>query len=343
MTSDLVRDDREYSAFVADLTTLIQQSRLDAAIAVNQRLVMLYWRIGREILRRQVERGWGSKVVDQLADDLRRRVPDMKGLSSRNLRYMRAFADAHPDEEAVLGVFSKLPWGHNVRLLDALDESDERLWYAQQAIAHGWSRNMLLEHIDQSLYNRQSNALTNFERTLPQPQSDLAQSLLKDSYQLDFLSLGPEVQEQDFKQALGDRIRDFLLELGVGFAFVGSQHHLEVGGEDFYVDLLFYHLKLRCFVVIDLKMGDFRPEYSGTMNFYVSAVDDILRHAQDQPTIGIILCKTQNKTIVEYALRDVTKPIGVSLYRTGTTLPADIKGELPSVEELEAQINTALP
>jgi predicted nuclease of restriction endonuclease-like (RecB) superfamily len=278
MTSDLVRDDREYSAFVADLTTLIQQSRLDAAIAVNQRLVMLYWRIGREILRRQVERGWGSKVVDQLADDLRRRVPDMKGLSSRNLRYMRAFADAHPDEEAVLGVFSKLPWGHNVRLLDALDESDERLWYAQQAIAHGWSRNMLLEHIDQSLYSRQSNALTNFERTLPQPQSDLAQSLLKDSYQLDFLSLGPEVQEQDFKQALGDRIRDFLLELGVGFAFVGSQHHLEVGGEDFYVDLLFYHLKLRCFVVIDLKMGDFRPEYSGTMNFYVSAVDDILRH-----------------------------------------------------------------
>ena len=342
MTSDLVRDDRDYSAFVADLTTLIQQSRLDAAIAVNQRLVMLYWRIGREILRRQVARGWGSKVVDQLADDLRRRVPDMKGLSSRNLRYMRAFADAHPDEEVVLDVFSKLPWGHNVRLLDALDESDERLWYAQQAIAHGWSRNMLLEHIDQSLYSRQSTALTNFERTLPQPQSDLAQSLLKDSYQLDFLSLGPEVQEQDFKKALGDRIRDFLLELGVGFAFVGSQHHLEVGGEDFYVDLLFYHLKLRCFVVIDLKMGDFRPEYSGTMNFYVSAVDDILRHGQDQPTIGIILCKTQNKTIVEYALRDVTKPIGVSLYRTGTTLPADLKGDLPSVEELEAQINTAI-
>lgn len=339
MTADLARDDRDYSAFVADLTTLINQSRVDAAIAVNQRMVMLYWRIGREILRRQVERGWGSKVVDQLADDLRRQVPDMKGLSSRNLRYMRAFAEAYPDEDQVRGVLSKLPWGHNVRLLDALDQPQKRLWYAQQAIAHGWSRNMLLEHLDQDLYSRQGSAITNFERTLPLPQSDLAQSLLKDAYQLDFLSIGPEVQEQEFKKALSDRIRDFLLELGVGFAFVGSQYHLAVAGEDFYVDLLFYHFKLRCFVVIDLKMGDFRPEYSGAMNFYVSAVDDLLRQPQDQPTIGIILCKTQNKTIVEYALRDVTKPIGVSLYRTGSALPDNLKADLPAVEDLEARLD----
>lgn len=330
-----VPSDREYEQWLASLKEQLHQSQVNAAIAVNQELVGLYWRLGQEILQRQIHQGWGSKVIDRLAQDLHQAFPKIKGLSSRNLRYMRAFAEAYP-QESHLEVVAKLPWGHNVRLLDTLDTLEERLWYAQEALTHGWSRNILLTQIEQGLYRRLGGAVSNFERTLPQPQSDLARTLLKDPYHFDFLALGADIQERELETALVDRIRDFLLELGVGFAFVGSQYHLEVGGEDFYLDLLFYHLQLRCYVVIDLKMGDFQPEYSGKMNFYVSAVDDLLRHAQDQPTIGIILCKSKNKTIAEYALRDVTKPIGISTHRTSTELPDPLKQSLPSVASLEA-------
>lgn len=330
----------EYEQFLHSLKDRIRQAQVRAASAVNRELVLLYWHIGRDILQRQATQGWGSKVIERLAKDLRTEFPDIKGFSPRNLHYMRAFAESYPDETMVQQVVANLPWGHNVRLLDALKTVEERLWYARQAIAHGWSRNVLLLQIENCLYTREGSAVSNFERTLPSAQSDLAQTLLKDPYNFDFLTLAPNAQERDLERALVDHMRDFLLELGVGFAFVGSQHRLEVGGEEFYIDLLFYHLKLRCYVAIDLQMGNFKPEYSGKMSFYVSAIDDLMRHPDDQPTIGIILCKSKNKTIAEYALRDVQKPIGVSTHRVASELPELLKTSLPSTEVLEQELNT---
>jgi predicted nuclease of restriction endonuclease-like (RecB) superfamily len=330
----------EYEDLITQLKDRIRQARVRSALAVNRELVLLYWHIGREILHRQVEQGWGSKVIDRIAQDLRQAFPEMKGFSPRNLHYMRAFAETYTDESILQQVVANLPWGHNVRLMEAVKDPEARLWYAKQAIAQGWSRNILMTQIDQQLYGQQkSSAVTNFERTLPDVQSDLARDLVKNSYTFDFLAIAADAKERDVQKALVDHIRDFLLELGVGFAFVGSQYHLEVGGEDFYIDLLFYHLKLRCFVVIDLKMGDFQPEFSGKMNFYVSAVDDLLRHGDDRPTIGMILCRSKNKAIAEYALRDLQKPIGISTHRTDKELPDPLKPELPSVEQLEQELN----
>lgn len=341
MAAILPHQSPEYDRLLSDLKDRIRQARIRSAIAVNRELVMLYWHIGREILRRQTDQGWGSKVIDRIAKDLRQEFPEMKGFSPRNLHYMRAFAEAYEDEAILQQVVANIPWGHNVRLIEAVKDPEARIWYAQQTITHGWSRNVLLTHIDNQLYSRQkSSAITNFDRTLPDTQSDLAKDLIKNSYTFDFLSIAPDAQERDIKKALVDHIRDFLLELGVGFAFVGSQYHLEVGEQDFFIDLLFYHLKLRCFVVIDLKMGDFQPEFSGKMNFYVSVVDDLLRHQEDRPTIGIILCRSKNKAIAEYALRDVQKPIGISTHRTSTELPDPLKEQLPSVELLTQELNT---
>jgi predicted nuclease of restriction endonuclease-like (RecB) superfamily len=235
-----------------------------------------------------------------------------------------------------------LPWGHNVRLLDHLKSPNHRLWYARQAIEHGWSRAILEAQIESRLHERAGKALTNFQATLPPPHSDLAQQALKDPYLFDFLALGPDAQERDLERGLIEHVRDFLLELGVGFAFVGSQVHLQVGGDDFYLDLLFFHLKLRCFVVIDLKMGAFKPEYAGKMNFYLSAVDAQLRHEGDQPSIGLVLCKEKNKVIVEYALRDTSKPIGVSAYRIIEKLPARLRGNLPTIEQFEVELRPRL-
>jgi predicted nuclease of restriction endonuclease-like (RecB) superfamily len=233
---------------------------------------------------------------------------------------------------------AQIPWFHNCILLDKVKPKPERIWYIQQAIANGWSRTVLEHQIETKLYQRQGKAITNFELTLPQPQSDLAQQLIKDPHTFDFLTLAQNTQERDLEKALLDRIRSFLLELGTGFAFVGSQYHLEVGGDDFYIDLLFYHLKLRCYIVIDLKTTNFKPEYSGKMSFYVSVVDDLLRHPDDKPTIGIILCKSRNQTVAEYALRDVNKPIAVSQYKH--ELPESLQNVLPSIEQLEAELAT---
>ncbi|MEI6332182.1 MAG: PDDEXK nuclease domain-containing protein [Pseudanabaena sp. ELA645] len=328
----------DYEQLLRELKNRIRSAQIKAALAVNRELVLLYWQIGREILQRQGQEGWGTKVIDRLAKDLKQEFPEMNGLSSRNLKYMRAFAEAWTDEQIVQQVVAQIPWGHNVRLLDKATGSKERLWYAQQAIANGWSRAVLEHQIETKLYQRQGKAITNFELTLPQPQSDLAQQLIKDPYTFDFLTLAQNAQERDLEKALLDRIRSFLLELGTGFAFVGSQYHLEVGGDDFYIDLLFYHLKLRCYIVIDLKTTNFKPEYSGKMSFYVSVVDDLLRHPDDKPTIGIILCKSRNQTVAEYALRDVNKPIAVSQYKH--ELPASLQNVLPSIEQLEAELAT---
>jgi predicted nuclease of restriction endonuclease-like (RecB) superfamily len=313
---------------------------LKAIVAVNRELILLYWRIGRDILERQAQQGWGAKVVEQLATDLHKDFPQMRGFSQRNLKYMRAFAAAYPDEQFVQEVLAQITWYHNIALIEKLKSPEERLWYAQKTVEHGWSRNVLVHQIETGLHRRLGAALTNFDRTLPKPQSDLAQQLLKDPYNFDFLSLGEEVQERDLERALVNHIRDFLLELGVGFAFVGSQYHLEVEGDDFYIDLLFYHLRLRCYVVIDLKIKEFQPEYSGKMNFYISAVDDLLRHPDDQPTIGIILCRGKKKTVAEYALRDLNKPIGISTYKLKNSLPQTLQGNLPTLEQLEIELNT---
>ncbi len=291
------------------------------------------------MLKRQQGEGWGTKVIDRLAADLKAAFPEMKGFSARNIKYMRALAEAWPDSEFVQEVLAQIPWYHNITLLDKVKDRDERAWYINQTIHHGWSRNVLVHQIESELYQRQSQAITNFDQTLMPPQSDLARQILKDPYNFDFLSLGDAAHERELERSLLHHLQDFLLDLGKGFAFVGSQYHLEVGGEDFYIDLLFYHLKLRSYVVIELKVGEFKPEYAGKMNFYLSAVDAQLKHTDDQPSIGLILCKQKNRLIAEYALRDSGKPIGISEYQLTQVLPSSIAGELPTIEELESELS----
>ena len=327
-----------YASLLNDLKERIRAAQVRAAVAVNRELVLLYWDIGRDILGRQMEQGWGSKVIDRLAADLHREFPEMTGFSPRNLKYMRAFAEAWPDESIVQQAAAQIPWFHNCVILDSVKSPAEREWYIRATIQNGWSRNVLVHQIESGLYHRQGKAATNFTRTLPSPQSELAQQVVKDPYSFEFLTLTEEARERDLERALIQQLRDFLLELGVGFAFVGSQYPIQVGGEEFRIDLLFYHLRLRCFVALDLKMTRFQPEYSGKMNFYLSAIDDLLRHTDDQPSIGIILCKTKNQVVAEYALRDLRKPVGVSEYRLTATLPKNLQPSLPTVDELTAEL-----
>ena len=259
----------------------------------------------------------------------------------RNLKYMRAFAEAWPEEPIVQAVLAQITWYHNVAILEKLTTSEDRIWYAKATIQHGWSRNVLVLQIEAGRMHRQGRAVANFDRTLPSPQSDLARDITKDPYNFDFLTLGDDAHERDLEHGLLDHLRQFLLELGVGFAFVGSQYRLTIGNEDFFLDLLFYHLKLRAFVVVDLKMKAFEPEFAGKMNFYFSAVNDLLRHPDDQPSIGIILCKMRDRFVAEYALRDINKPIGISEYRLAESLPEKLKGSLPTIEELESELGAA--
>ncbi len=390
-----------YGSLLADLKRRVRSAQVRAALSVNRELVLLYWHIGREILRSQQAEGWGAKVIERLARDLRREFPDMGGLSPRNLKYMRAFAEAHSSGAFVQQLagefvqqlvaqlprpktgkpivqqaaaqlpaakvqqpvgqlaltkvqqpaaqlefdlppepFASLPWFHNCLLLDRVKNPADRLWYARQTLLHGWSRAVLAVQIDTKLHKRAGKALNNFAATLPPAQSDLAQQLLKDPYTFNFLSLGPDAQERDLENALIDHIQKFLLELGVGFAFVGRQVRLEVDGTEYPIDLLFYHLRLRCYFVIDLKMEAFEPRDAGQMNFYLAAVDDQMHHAGDQPAIGLLLCRDHKRLTVEYALRNCTTPIGVAKWRTKlvNSLPKKLRGLLPSVEELERKL-----
>ncbi len=330
-----------YAPLLADLKARVHEARTRAVLSVNRELVLLYWHIGRQILRCQREEGWGAKVVERLAKDLRMEFPEMHGFSRANLLSMRAFADVYPDDAIVQQLVGQLPWGHNVLLLAKVKNPEQRLWYAQQALEHGWSRAVLTIQIETRAHARAGKALTNFKQTLPPPQSDLAQQALKDPYIFDFLTLSVGARERELEQGLVDHVQKFLLELGVGFAFVGRQVHLEIGKEDYYLDLLFYHLKLRCYVVIDLKMEPFKPEFAGKMNFYLSAVDDCMRGPQDQPTIGLLLCRDKNRITVEYALRNMAKPIGVAQWQTRLveSLPRKLKGALPSVKDLEKELS----
>ncbi len=332
-----------YAELLAAIKQRVQTAQVRAAVAVNRELILLYWQIGCEILRRQREAGWGAKVIDRLAADLHAAFPDQKGFSARNLKYMRAFGEAYPEEEFVQQVAAQIPWFHHCVLLDKVKDAAIREWYIRQTIAQGWSRGILVLQIEAGAHLRQGKALTNFAATLPSPQSDLARDLLKDPYNFDFLTLSGDAHEKHVQAGLLEHLREFLIELGVGFAFVGSRYHLEVGGKDFYIDLLFYHLRLRAFVVIELKVTEFEPEHLGKMNFYLSAVDEQLRHPEDRPSIGPILCPVKNSIVVEYALRDTTKPIGVAGYMAGKALPAEVRDQLPSPERLEEELRQRGP
>jgi predicted nuclease of restriction endonuclease-like (RecB) superfamily len=334
----LTRRPSGYATCLADVKARIHPAQQRAALAVNREMLGLYWQLGHDNLARQHRHGWGAGIVDKVAADLRAAFPAMKGFSRANLMYMRAFAEAWPEADFVQQPVGQLPWGHNLVLLTRLKDRGERLAYAAAALEHGWSRAVLVHHIEARTVERQGKALTNFAERLPKPQSDLARESLKDPCRFDFFGIGNEASEFELEGALVQHITRFLLELGAGFAFVGRQVHLEVGGEDFYLDLLFYHLKLRAYVVIELKATDFKPEHLGQLGFYLTAVDLQVKAPEDGPTIGLLLCKSKKKIVAEYALRDGTKPMGVAEYQLARALPERLEASLPSIERLEREL-----
>lgn len=337
--NDLV-DPKGYTKLFEQLKADIKQTQLRAALSVTKELILLYWRTGKVLSERVYNEGWGAKTMERLARDLKKEFPDVSGFSLRNLKYMRQFAESFPDANWAAAA-AQIPWGHNMLLLDKVDDSTKRLWYVQQAIDGGWSRSTLETWIESNLYGRKGRAITNFKETLPVPQSDMAEQAIKDPYNLDFMTLSAAHKEKELEQGLMDHLQNFLVELGEGFAFMGRQFPIEVDGEDHLIDLLFYHVKLRCYCVIELKATAFDPRDAGQMNFYLSAVDDLLKHPDDQPTIGILLCKKKSRIKVEYALRNSRSPIGVASYQTKIfkSLPKQLESSLPTVEEIEAELS----
>jgi len=341
MTAQL---DKSYLKFIDDLKNQIKTARIKAHLAVNRELILLYFNIGNSILKKQEKEGWGSKVIERVAKDLRGEFPDMTGLSPRNILYMKQFAEKYENliaqqPVAQLGQlpFFNIPWGHNVVIMDQDFIYNQSLWYADQTVENGWSRNVLMHQIKSNLYSRQTtlSKTHNFDLTLPNPQSDLAANLLKDEYNFEFLR-GGDFREKELEDHLTQNIVKFLLELGKGFAFIGRQYNLQVGGQDFFIDLLFYNIELRCFVVIELKTGEFKPEYAGKLGFYLSVVDEKLKKDQDQSTIGIILCTKNNKEVSKHSVRYMTKPIGVSEYKIAEEITdKKIKEIVPSADEIE--------
>lgn len=368
----------DYRDLLGDIKTRVRQAQHRAALSANAEMIRLYWDIGCLIAARQEREGWGAGVIPRLALDLRNELPEQKGFSERNLKYMIRFAREYgvatlavqpgasvvqhpaglsrPTEKPTLTIVQRaaaqspfplaiilgLPWFHHVVLFEKIKDLPIRLWYARQTLEQGWSRETLTARIKQREHERQGGAVTNFASTLPEPHASLAQGLLKDPYLFDFLTLEEPFHERELETSLLAYIQTFLIELGRGFAFVGRQYRLEVSDRDFYLDLLFYHLHLRCFVVVDLKKGDFKPEYAGKMNFYCSVVDDQLRHPEDAPTIGLILCQTKDSILAEYALRDINKPIGVADYELTRALPAALASSLPSIKDLEAGLSFSM-
>lgn len=349
-----------YSNLLNDIRIRIRKAQLKAVMSVNAEMILMYYDIGRMILERQEKEGWGKSIIPKLAKDIRNELPEIKGFSERNIGYMIRFAreyghyqlfhqsDVESDSSEILqqavaklpsgNLILNIPWGHHALLMEKIKDHSIRFWYMEQIIQNGWSRNVLGFKIESKAHLRQGKAVSNFSLTLPDLQSDLAQQSLKDPYIFDFLTLTEHFNERELEIELIKHLEKFLLELGTGFAFVGRQYHLTISDKDFYIDLLFYHLKLRSFIVIELKKGDFKPEYAGKMNFYCSAIDDLLRHPTDQPTIGLILCQTKDRVLAEYALRDIHKPIGVSEYELTRALPENLKSSLPSIEEIEAEL-----
>lgn len=335
--SDIINS-KDYITFLNDIKKDIQASRVKAALSINKELILLYWRIGNEILKRKKEQGWGSEIVKVLSQDLKHEYPDMKGFGERNLVYMQTFASSYQDYEFTQQVAAQIPWFHNCLILDKTKQEEVRIWYIQKTIENGWSRSVLEMHIEAQAHLKLGAAQTNFSLTLPNPASDLAQQLIKSEYNFDFLGIGDNVHEKVIEKGLVDHIRAFLLELGVGFAFLGSQYRVELAGEEFFIDLLMYHVKLKCYVVIELKAGKFKPEYVGKLGFYTTAIDHEVKDDSDNPTIGLLLCQSANQIMVDYCLKDTKKPMGVSEYTTG--LPSKYKDLLPTPEQFQHLIDT---
>jgi predicted nuclease of restriction endonuclease-like (RecB) superfamily len=332
----------DYADWLNSLKQRIQGARQRALLAVNDAQIRLYHDIGREILERQSQQGWGAKVIDHLSADLRAAFPEMRGFSSRNLKYMKVFAQECPELQIGQQSAAQLPWFHIITLITKLSDPALRDWYAREALAQSWPRETLTIQIKNQLHLRQGAAVTNFERRLAPPQAGLAAQILKDPYHFDFLGLGDEAHERDIENALIRHITRFLLELGAGFAFVGRQFRLEVAGEEFFIDLLFYHTRLKCYVVVELKAHSFKPEHAGQLNFYLSALDAQVKTPDDKPTIGLLLCRTQNRLVAEYALTGIDKPIGVAEYQLVRALPEPLDTSLPSIEEIEAELSRDL-
>ena len=327
----------EYLSIIENIKHEINAAQYRAAVHVNADMLLLYYDIGCVINEHKT---WGSKFIDNLAADIRLVFPKSKGYSVRNLKYMAKFAETYAEREFVQQVVAQIPWGHNIVILDKVNNLEERKWYIKKSAQNGWSRNVLVHQIESNLYQRQvlAEKVSNFENRLPSPQSELAVQTMKDPYVFDFIAFNEDMLERDIEQALVRDVTRLLLELGTGFAFLGNQYHLNVGGDDFYIDLLFYNINLRCYVVIELKTGDFKPEYAGKLNFYLSAVDGILKKEQDNPSIGLLLCKSKNNVVVEYSLKDMSKPIGVSEYKITSSLPDNLEKQLPSIEDIQKRI-----
>lgn len=335
-----------YKKFITSLKTKIRSAQIKGAIAVNKELIKLYWDLGKDLVEKQELEGWGSKVLENVAKDLQNEFPGIEGFSRSNIFYIRSFYAAYAKVQQLVGQFEALPifsipWGHNVLLIQKIKDINERLWYASKVIEHGWSRSMLTIWMENNLYKREGKAVTNFRDALPAPQSDLAQQSLKDPYVFDFLTLHKEHLEKDLEDGLVTHIQKFLIELGQGFAFVGQQYPIKAGKQDLYIDLLFYHLKLRCYIIVELKAGKFDSRDAGQMSAYLSAVDDQLRNKDDQPSIGIILCRTKDNVFAEYVLRNFNRPIGIAEFevRLVEKLPKELKASLPTVEEIEAELS----
>jgi len=337
--------DRDYIAFLYEIKQRLKTAQLRTANIVNIHIIEFYWQLGRDILRIQkTKQHWGTRFIEQLSNDLQISQPGLSGFSKRSLEYMRLLASLYPSlDEFAQQAAAQLPWSHIQLLLDKYrDDSSRREWYASQTIVYGWSRSTLSTHIKNSLYERQAietNKISNYRELLPSPQSDLAHEMLKNPYNFDFLTISKEAHEREIEKALTIHIRDFLLELGAGFSFVGTQIPIEVDNEEFFIDVLFYHLGLRSFVVCEIKAKKFKPADLGQLSFYLAAVDNKLKHKDDNPSVGILLCESRSKIIAEYALKKINAPIGVSEYTISKTLPKELKTELPTVEEIEAELN----
>ena len=333
----MLMNNNEYFDVIEGIKHDIKNAQYKAVVSMNRELILLYYRIGQII---NEHKSWGNKFIQNLAADIRIAFPNVTGYSERNLKYMAKFAAEYPDEEFVQTASAQIPWSHNIAIIEKVKNPEKRKWYIKKTSENGWSYNVLVHQIESSLYERQAVAekISNFESRLPSPQSELAIQTMKDPYIFDFIPFREDMVERDIEEALVKNVTKLLLELGTGFAFLGHQYHLNVGGDDFYIDLLFYNLNLRAYVVIELKTGDFKPEYAGQLNFYLSAVDGILKKEEDNPSIGLLLCKDKNNLVAEYSLKDLSKPIGVSEYRMINQLPEELKKQLPSIEDLQKRV-----
>jgi len=343
---ELIQDTSEYKQWIEELKNEIQQSQIKAAISVNHALLDLYWRLGKSISEKINTQKWGSSVVENASMDLKKHFPNQQGFSRSNLFSMRKWYEFYIESgievEKVQQLVGQIPWGQNVLIVTKSESIEEAIFYISKTMENNWSRTVLSHQIDLDLYSRVGKAITNFKETLPEPHSELATETLKDPYKFDFLTLSEKAMEKDIEEQLVKHVTSFLLELGGGFSFVGRQVPLKIDGEDFYIDLLFYHIKLKCYVVVELKSVKFRAEYAGKMNLYLSAVDDIMKTENENPTIGLLLCKGKSEVVAEYALRGMSQPIGVAEYEIIKSVPSDLKGELPTIEEIEKELATTI-